>query len=136
LYRWTGKAAQAIYPLEAEFATPQWVFGMSTYGFIDAGQILCCYSQNGQWHLAMLNLTDSKLTVISSALTDISAIHASHGRALLLGASPKQNAALYRFDPAGQSFNLLANSSSNSLDESYLSHPKALRFPTSDGESG
>lgn len=135
LYRWNGRAAQAIYPMEAEFATPQWVFGMSTYGFIDAGQILCCYSQNGQWYLATLELTDSKLTVISSVLTDISAIHASHGRALLLGASPSQNAALYRFDPAGQHFHLLANSSSNSLDESYLSHPKALHFPTSDGES-
>lgn len=135
LYRWNGKAAQAVYPMEAEFATPQWVFGMSTYGFIDAGKILCCYSQNGQWQLATLDLTEPTLTVIACGLTDISAIHVNNGQALLLGASPTQNADLYRFDPVGQSFNLLASSSSNMPDENYLSRPKALCFPTSDGEN-
>jgi dipeptidyl aminopeptidase/acylaminoacyl peptidase len=40
LYRWNGHEAEALCPMAAEFATPQWTFGMSTYGFLDADHLL------------------------------------------------------------------------------------------------
>src|SRR5262249_12909114 len=33
LYRWRNGKVEALCPMEAEFGMPQWVFGMSTYGF-------------------------------------------------------------------------------------------------------
>ena len=44
LYRWDGSALKPVITLEAEFATPQWVFGMSTYGFLDESTLLCTYT--------------------------------------------------------------------------------------------
>ena len=43
LYRERGGAVEALWPIEAEFGEPQWVFGMRTYGFDGAGRIVCTY---------------------------------------------------------------------------------------------
>ena len=49
----TDKAnVDILYSLNTEFGMPQWVFGMSTYAFIEANKILCTFSRNGIWHLA------------------------------------------------------------------------------------
>ena len=44
LYRERDGELQALHPTEAEFGWPQWVFGGSTYAFLDDGHIACIYS--------------------------------------------------------------------------------------------
>ncbi|HEX7764601.1 MAG TPA: S9 family peptidase, partial [Cellvibrio sp.] len=61
IYRWNGVAAEAICTLDAEFATPQWVFGMSTYGFLSATTLFCCFSQAGVWHLGLIDVEHKTL---------------------------------------------------------------------------
>ncbi|RYZ82036.1 MAG: S9 family peptidase, partial [Moraxellaceae bacterium] len=51
IYRYTEQGNELMFNMAAEFATPQWVFGMSTYGFLNNKEIFCCFSQNGQWNL-------------------------------------------------------------------------------------
>lgn len=135
LYQWNGKTVENLCEMPAEFATPQWVFGMSTYGFLTPDTLLCCYSQNGHWQLASLNLSSKTLTKIATELTDISAIDCSAGKALLLGANPRQNAELYAYDMANETLTSLAKSSANKLDARYLSAPQAISYATSDGET-
>src|SRR5690606_6317659 len=122
LYRWNGAQTEALCAMDAEFATPQWVFGMSTYAVLDSHSdsgknsnrdsenasvkdivddsemLLCCFTQNGQWQLASLHLPAKKLQIIESHLTDISAITCRNGRALLLGANSTTGTALYLYD--------------------------------------
>jgi hypothetical protein len=57
--------------MEAEFGLPQWVFGMSTYGFESANRIICTYTQKGSWQLASLDLQTKQLEVIETPYTDI-----------------------------------------------------------------
>src|SRR4051812_46360107 len=45
---------EALYPMEAEFGTPQWVFGLSTYAFESTERLICTYVRNGTWQLASL----------------------------------------------------------------------------------
>ena len=73
LYRWADGQVDALCPMDAEFGLPQWVFGMSTYGFESGHTIICSYTQNGKWHLARLNtrtktLTNLKLPTAISAI--------------------------------------------------------------------
>src|SRR5690606_19072648 len=68
LYRWNGSELEALLSMDAEFATPQWVFGMSCYDFLDADNLLCCYTCNGLWQLGRLNLTRRELTPVASDL--------------------------------------------------------------------
>src|SRR5690606_4858935 len=135
LYRWNGEQAEPLCVMDAEFATPQWVFGMSTYGFLDTENILCCFSQDGQWQLAKLHIPDKKLKIISSGLTDISAITCLNGRALLLGASPIKSTELYLYDDQRDQLASIALSSKNVLVSEYLSQPEPINFATSDGET-
>lgn len=36
LYRWQDGKIEALYPMEAEFGEPQWMFDVTTYGFVSA----------------------------------------------------------------------------------------------------
>lgn len=135
LYRWNGEQAETLCAIEAEFATPQWVFGMSTYGFLDTENLLCCFSQQGQWQLARFNLSDKKLQLISCGLTDISTIICQTGRALLLGASPTKSTELYLYDGENDKLTSVALSSNNAVASEYLSQPEPINFATSDGEA-
>ena len=47
LHRWNERAGvvEPLAPMEAEFGQPQWVFGLSTYAFLDAARILCTYTR-------------------------------------------------------------------------------------------
>ena len=40
LYRVDGDQTVALLPMEAEFGTPQWLFGMCRYTFLDDGRIV------------------------------------------------------------------------------------------------
>ena len=48
--------SEAVTACACEFATPQWVFGMSTYAFVDKKTIAATFSQDGTWHLCTINL--------------------------------------------------------------------------------
>ena len=54
----TASAAgeRAICPMEAEFGWPQWVFGVSSYAFLDDGRIACIYDRDGAQHVARCSI--------------------------------------------------------------------------------
>lgn len=142
-YRWEDdrtnpQAVQPIYPMEAEFATPQWVFGMSTYGFCADGRIVCTYTQNGLWFLAILDpraeLAD-RFTPIELSYTDISSLRVSGDRAIFLAGSPTAVGAVVALDLTTQTTTVLQQSSSLDLDPRYLSEPVAIAFPTTDNQT-
>lgn len=137
LYHWcrTSQRCQPLCDMPAEFATPQWVFGMSTYGFLDSDNILCSYSQNGQWQLAHLHWRSQTLTPIDCDFTDISGIACENGKGLLLGANAISSTALYHYDHVSRGFTTLAYSAQQQLPPAYLSRPRAVSFTTTDGET-
>jgi hypothetical protein len=54
LYCWADGAAKALCPMAAEFGLPQWVFGMTTYGFAADGTLIATYCQDGHWRLGRI----------------------------------------------------------------------------------
>jgi hypothetical protein len=61
LYRLKDGSVEALHPMQAEFGEPQWVFNMAKYGFISEDKIFCAYTQNGLWHLALLDTPKQSL---------------------------------------------------------------------------
>ena len=45
----------ALYPAEAEFGYPAWVFGPSSFAFLDDGRIVCGYDSSGFTHFGVLD---------------------------------------------------------------------------------
>ncbi|MEZ4830792.1 MAG: S9 family peptidase [Caldilineaceae bacterium] len=133
LYRVDGGQIEQITALDAEFGVPQWSLGPSTYDFVSAAQIVCSYTQQGVWHLALLDTGNSKLTPVDCPYTDIGGIRAGAGAVLFVGGSPTEMPALVRFDLATRRFDALRKSSEMPVDAVYLSVPQAVEFPTEDG---
>ncbi len=132
IYRWRDDKAEAVFTLDAEFATPQWVFGMSTYGFLSGDTLFCCFSQQGFWQLGLINTTTKALTKISTDFRDIANIHCRNGRGYFIAASNTQSAQLWCY--ANGEVNALTNTT-QAIDARFFSAPQAIKFPTRDGES-
>jgi hypothetical protein len=55
LYRMNSDGtAVCLCAMDAEFATPLWVFGLSTYAWLDGDTLVCIFQKSGFWHLATL----------------------------------------------------------------------------------
>jgi dipeptidyl aminopeptidase/acylaminoacyl peptidase len=138
IYRHTPTGAELMCDLPAEFATPQWTFGMRSYGFLNEYSILCGYSQDGKWSLGTIDLTTKTLSTIGIDLRDISGIFCgdnfnSDGRAVFLAGNSHQNTRLLYFK--NDQLSVIAQTSSASLMKEDISVAQPVSFATSDGET-
>jgi len=132
LYRYQG-VVEALYPMEAEFGVPHWVFGSSNYDFVSADRLICIYSRDGVSYLASLDTQTRQLDPIDVPYTDLGGIQVGNGAALMIAGAVTQPTALIRLDLTTQTWDVLQRSSSLTLDPAYFSIPKAIAFPTTNG---
>jgi len=133
LYRWQEGNIEALCPMEAEFGTPQWIFGMSTYAFESPGRIICTYTKRGKYYLASLDTETLKMEEISSSYTYFGNLSAKPGRVLFLAGSPTEALSVVHLDLETRQFDVLRRMSTIQLDPGYVSFPKEIEFPTEEG---
>jgi dipeptidyl aminopeptidase/acylaminoacyl peptidase len=133
LHRWRNGSVERLVAKDAEFGLPQWVFGLSTYGFETPNRIVCAYTEQGHGYLARLDTGTLALETLETPYTDISDVRVRPGYAVFCGASPTQSPALVRLDLATRQFEILRRSFDTTLDPAYLSSPRPIAFPTVDG---
>lgn len=134
LYRQLPSGVEPLLPMEAEFGEPQWVFGLSTYVFVDGGRLLAAYTQEGIWHLGEIDLRTRALTPIPIPYTDFGEIHIAAGRAVFFAASPSEPPSLLQLDLTTRKWEVLRRSAPIEEDlRPYFSRPEPVRFPTENG---
>ncbi|MDA7852222.1 prolyl oligopeptidase family serine peptidase [Porticoccaceae bacterium] len=74
IYRIENGSRQPVLEIEAEFATPLWQFGMTSYDFIDADTIACVYTKNGIWHSGFIDIQSGQLNTIESQYSSMQAV--------------------------------------------------------------
>ncbi|WP_445365913.1 S9 family peptidase [Microbulbifer sp. ANSA001] len=121
-----------LWEKNAEFATPQWVFGMSTYGFISEEEILCTYTENGRWYLATLNTRTGKHHTIEQPYCDIESLHCEDGKAIMIAAGTDSFPAVVTFDSAMRTLEPIASSNSRTLPTNLFSNAQAITFTVND----
>lgn len=135
LYRWSGDRVVCLHECEAEFGLPQWVFGMSTYGFADGGRICCAYCQRGQWNLALIG-PDGSFESLDTPHTQIDSVTVRGQLAVFRGASPKESPDLIRLDlDSGRWESLTQPSRASDRAREYVSAARAISFPNKDGQT-
>ncbi len=135
LYCCRNGTVEPLCEMEAEFGRPQWIFGMSTYKFVSANQIICTYSQDGVWHLANLDTATRRLDPIETPYTSISNLQpVSHG-VLFNASSSTEPASIVRLDLDTKQVEVVYRSSEIEIDDRYVSPPQAIEFPTEGGLS-
>ena len=132
LYRWRDGQAQPLHPLAAEFGVPQWVFGMSTYGFDERGHIVCSVIRQASETLARLDPESGQLDEIATPFVAIEALQVGQGFAVFLGASPTEPQAVIRLDLASGTWQTLRSTSTARADPGHVSVAEPITFPSGD----
>ncbi|MBQ99275.1 MAG: peptidase [Verrucomicrobiales bacterium] len=119
--------------MEAEFAAPQWGFGMSTWCEVGPGQIVSAYTQDGVWRLAAL--TDGDIKEIQTPYSTIDAVQSDGaGKIFFIGGSPTKSAELVCLDLNDQgAIDVLNDVKDAPLPTAYVSVGEAISYPSADG---
>ncbi len=121
---------QLVIEHDAEYATPQWVFGMSTYGFWDDDTLLATFTQNGVWHLVKIHLNkseDQRLEHIQTSMSSIENVSGQKSLGAFIGSSPTQAKCVFTLED-GTASALTPTDMGISIAE--YSQPQAITFPT------
>jgi dipeptidyl aminopeptidase/acylaminoacyl peptidase len=133
LYRLApGGRAVCLCAMAADFATPLWVFGLSTYAWLDQRKLACLYQRAGCWHLATLDAKRSRLDPVTTDLTELGSLFAGRGRAVFLGGSARRATALHTFDASSGKVRLFHRPAGIALAPAGIAQPRAFDFPTAD----
>jgi dipeptidyl aminopeptidase/acylaminoacyl peptidase len=133
LYRWSGERFEPLAPMEAEFGSPQWVFGMSTYVFLDDGRIAAIVSKDGLDRLVYLRPgqpvehADVPYTAFAKRL------RSSGNTLVFIAASPTEAPAVIRLNTQTGTREVLRRSLDQEIDPAYVSRPRSIAFPTEGG---
>ena len=140
LYRWSGAdQIAAVYPQQAEFGSPQWAFGLSTYGILAPDRILCTYGEQGITRLLDLNPLTGKAQPIETPFTSMGGIRVATDPKrstplVVFGAgSPTQSGSLVRLDLETGATEILKRSTDLQVESGYISVPEPIEFPTEGG---
>jgi len=133
LYRWLNGQIEPLCNMKADFSWPQWIFGISSYAFESANNIICVYKQQGVWHLASLDATSGRIKNMKNPYTDIWSLQASSGLVVFAAGAPNELWSIAMLNPATLQIEVLRRSSNVQVDSEYLSSPNAIEFPTEKG---
>lgn len=129
---------EALCPQQAEFATPLWTLGMSTYGFCDDfcdnNSLVACYTKNGCWHLGLIAEKTQQLKTIDLPFTQISALISKGHRAWFIGASPSQSGCLVELNTRTGHYKIIHQFAALPIAEENYAQPQAITYATSNGE--
>ncbi|MFQ5649391.1 MAG: S9 family peptidase [bacterium] len=130
LYRLHDDQSECVWEREAELGSPQWVFGMSTYGFESEPRLICTVFEQGEHKLAMVDTKTCDTEIIDLPFTHIEQLRASRGQAVFIAGSPISANAIVRLDINTRQFEILRRSAVLNFESTYLSRPEPIEFPT------
>ena len=137
LYRWDGATVDALHPMAAEFGKPMWTLSMVTYAFVDKTRIAATYTQNGRWHLALINIETKEFRPVDVGVQPIEGIKArasggtESSELSFIGGSPTQGSAIMRIG-AGFSRTVLRSSTTDTLSPEWISVAEAVTYRAGD----
>jgi dipeptidyl aminopeptidase/acylaminoacyl peptidase len=136
LYQWRHDGeTSALVQRDAEFAGPQWVFGLTWYGLAADGSVVVIVRSEGRdtlWHIPM-NGEPRQIEVPEQSIAP--GIRVDGRRACYVGAEPTQASAVVLVDVDSGQRNVLRRQLDLEIDEGYISVPEAIEFPTTDGQT-
>jgi dipeptidyl aminopeptidase/acylaminoacyl peptidase len=140
LYRYQPRdqEIEPLCPRSAEFGEPQWVFGMSTYGFTAAGQLVAASTEGGSWKLSIIDPVSLRSQPIVSPYSEIDGergLRVAGNRVVFGAGSPTEPTCIVELDLETRASRVLRRSNELKIDPAYISVPEAIEFPTENGET-
>jgi dipeptidyl aminopeptidase/acylaminoacyl peptidase len=133
LYSWNGEKAAAVCLMSAEFGLPQWVFGMTTYGFDDDNGIIATFSDGGRWRLGRIDRSTAVLSEIETPYCDFGSLKVSGNRLAFIAGHASEPPALVTLNLATGETHTLCRSTETEINPGHVSVAMPVRFSTTGG---
>ncbi|MCJ7779789.1 MAG: S9 family peptidase, partial [Acidimicrobiia bacterium] len=134
LYRSEGGTTTPIIEMEAEFAGPAWVFGMSWYGVLSGGRIVAAFWENGEQHLGVVD-REGHLDRLDLGYSNYGGVTTDGDRTVwFVGAHPRRPSALVEFDIDSRTTSIVRANPAN-VDDAYVPEARPITFPTTGGDA-
>ena len=126
--------ARSLAPMRAEFAGPQWVFGMTWYGIGPDGTIVASAHREGRDELWMIPANGGPAEQIQVPDEEIDSVVVGRRHVAYLAAGPLDPRAVVLLDlESGERLNL-RRSFELAVAPAYISRAEEITFPTTDGD--
>lgn len=137
LYRlrdpFAGGAAEALLPVAAEFAVPQWVFGASTTAVLADGRLAAAANERGIWSLYLLDPDAGTAERMPLPFDTIQGVRAAGHAVVLVGGAPAMPPTVALLDVRTGDWLPLRHATEDVPDAAFLSVPRPIAFPTTGG---
>lgn len=136
LERIRGVDRTVLHEAEAEFGYPAWVFGGSSFAFLEDGTMICAYERDGRTWFAVLDPESGQLESLDLPLDSwwgTPYLVAEGSTALLVAGSTTTPNQVLRLDVRTGDATVLRTSSEAPVDSAYFSVPRSVEFPTENG---
>lgn len=127
-------SAEALAPMEVEFAEPDWQFGNHTYDFLPDGSILAVGRSDGRDRLYRIR-PGGGATVVETPFTEIAAVSIDGSTAIVRAAGPTEPGQIAEVDPASGAVTALRVGTPFRPDPAVASVPEHIEFPTANGQT-
>ena len=132
LYRAGERGIEPVTSLEAEFAFPDWVFGLRNYAFAPDGTILAVGRSDGADRLYRIP-PGGEPTVLDLPFTEMGDVAIEGDRAVFMGAGPRSFNAIVLLDLHSGSHETIRLSSTARVEPEQIAVPEPIEFPTTGG---
>lgn len=137
LYRWEDAGVRPLAPMEAEFGSPQWVFGLSRYAFLPDGRIACIASRGAVDQLGLIEPGRPHWRLIETEYSCFQPPHLQYDpvsdRLLMIGSNHRKPPGVIALDPDSGAQQLLHPSRHLPVNPGMLSEPQEIEYPTHAG---
>ena len=115
--------------LEAEIGTPQWVFGMSRYGFLADGRLVLAHTTEGLDRLAVREL-DSTIRDLGVPYTEIASVAVRPTTVAFVGAASDREPEVVEVPVDGGDQQVLRSARDLGIDPAWFSTARPVSFPS------
>ncbi len=126
------RVERASPPVDAEFAYPDWVFGVANYGFAADGTIVAVGRSGGCDRLYRIAADGSTAEPLELPFSEIGYVAVDGRRAVFRAAAPDRSWAIHELDLATGSVTRLSPPGEGAVDPRDVSLGELVEFPTDD----
>jgi dipeptidyl aminopeptidase/acylaminoacyl peptidase len=124
----------AVAAMDAEFSTPDWILGQTSYVFLDDGRLVATWSAPGGERLGVVD-PERAPQALDLAPTQFGYLRPQGNTVVAVAGSPTTDPAVVRIDVDTAGVEILKRSREQSVDPAWISVPEAIEFPTSGGRT-
>ena len=133
IYRLANGTATPVLEMEAEFATPLWQLGMTTFDFLDANTIACVWTDSGLWRSGFINITTGTLTIADHQYSSLQAVACHQGSVYMVAGAAAVANQIIGIDGSAQVASVYAPSTLD-VDQANIAQPESIWFPSGNNQ--